>query len=151
MSTLAMEVALAKYFGIRRYIIVPNVSWGLGLHECDLLILTKKDLYATEVEIKRTKYDLIKDLEKRHSHYSSKIKNLFFAIPESLTPHIEHIPDQAGIIIITEKRGKLYCNIARRARANTKARPFTQDEVNKLLHLGIMRIWRVKEKLSKLL
>lgn len=150
LTTLEMEVAIAQYFGIRKNIIVPNVSFGLGIHECDMLILTPS-LYATEIEIKRTCPDLIKDKEKSHGHRSNKIKTLFFAIPSYLEDCIEHIPDHAGVIIVYKKKGIIHCNIVRRAVTNTLARAFTQTEVNKLLQLGIMRMWRLKGKLNKLI
>jgi hypothetical protein len=51
LKTAEMEVELGRYFNYRQNIIVSNVSWGLGIHECDLLIITKSG-YATEVEIK---------------------------------------------------------------------------------------------------
>lgn len=151
LSNLQMEVALAKYFNVRKYIIVPNASWGLDLHECDLLILMKKSFYATEIEIKRSKADLENDLKKRHGHHSNKIKNLYFAIPAELQEHIGLIPDRAGVVLIHSKPGRVTkCQIVRRAKANTNARPFTREEVNKMLEIGIMRIWKLKEKLSKL-
>lgn len=62
-TTLDMEIVLMEYFGVNRNIIVPNVSWGLNLHECDLLIFSKSG-YATEVEIKISKQDLLKDKNK---------------------------------------------------------------------------------------
>jgi hypothetical protein len=65
MKAIHVELAVASYFGIRRHLIVPNVSWGLGLrHECDLLIVRESG-FAAEVEIKVSKSDLKKDVEKR--------------------------------------------------------------------------------------
>ena len=46
-----------NFFNYRANLIVPNISWGLGLHECDLLVLTSSG-YATEIEIKVSKADL---------------------------------------------------------------------------------------------
>lgn len=47
-----IEIAIARYFGIRQNAIVPNVSWGLGFpYECDLLILRDSG-FAIEIEIK---------------------------------------------------------------------------------------------------
>ena len=151
LSNLQMEVALAKYFNPKKYIIIPNASWGLDLHECDMLILQKRTFYTTEVEIKRSKADLENDLKKHHGHYSTKIKNLYFAIPAELQEHIGLIPERAGVILIHSKPGRVTkCQIIRRAKANTQARAFTREEVNKMLELGIMRMWKLKEKLSKI-
>jgi hypothetical protein len=144
-----MELALVNYFDMRRYIIVPNIRRGLRIHEVDLLIVN--DLfYATEVEIKISKADLIKDLKKKHQHKSTKIKNLFFAIPRSLEPYIEYIPINAGIIIVDFANDISSCSIIRRCKPYSRARKLTQIEINKLLKLGIMRVWRLKEKLNNL-
>jgi len=40
MKTIEMEIAFARYFGIRQNLIIPNVSWGMDTHECDLFVLT---------------------------------------------------------------------------------------------------------------
>ena len=59
-----IELAIAKYYGTREHIIVPNISWGFDyMHECDMFII-KKSGYAVEVEIKRSKNDLINDFKK---------------------------------------------------------------------------------------
>lgn len=69
MKTIELEIAIMEYFGIRQNLIVPNVSWGMnGLHECDVLILSKAG-YATEVEIKISKPDLLKDRDKKHCKF----------------------------------------------------------------------------------
>lgn len=74
-STLQCEVAIMKHFGIRANLIVPNVSWEIyslpfrTLHECDILILSNSG-YATEVEIKISKADLLKDREKNIITYT---------------------------------------------------------------------------------
>lgn len=36
-TTIEIEERIANYFGVRRCIIVPNISWGMYMHECDLL------------------------------------------------------------------------------------------------------------------
>ena len=89
MKTIDIEIAVMKWIGIRRNLVIPNVSWGIsmkhpttykwmGLHECDILSLTKSN-YAMEVEIKTTKSDLLKDKEKTHGHNSNLIRYLYFA------------------------------------------------------------------------
>lgn len=56
-SLLEMEIAIANLFDIRKNIIVPNISCGLGIHECDLFIVRNSG-YCIEVEIKRSEQDL---------------------------------------------------------------------------------------------
>jgi hypothetical protein len=152
LKILDIEVALTNsLYKITRYFVVPNVSWGLGFnHELDILAVTK-DGYATEIEIKTSKQDTIKDLEKSHKHYSDKLKYLYFAIPEYGESWIEHIPKDAGVILIKRKNnGHLYGVVFRKAEANKKCRKLTIDEQIKLGRLAAMRIWKLKKKVDKL-
>lgn len=146
MNCLDIEIALMNEFGVRRNMILPNASWGLGLHECDLLIIRKSG-YAVEIEIKTNKYDLINDKKKKHGHRSYKIRQLYFAIPTELMPYIEHIPERAGIIEIQEgdTSYKPYkCVFHRKAKINGSYK-FTDKELIKAGHLGMMRILGLKE------
>jgi hypothetical protein len=155
-----MEIAVSSYFSPRRNLIVPNVSWGMFSHEVDLCVLSPAG-YATEVEIKVSRSDLIKDKEKRHGHDGIMIKHLYFAIPEHLEKDIEHIPERAGVLVVKwNEPWKMYgsraiegywsCKKKRDAKLQYK-RKWTDYERNNLLRLGAMRIWRLKEKLQKAL
>ena len=53
-KTIEIEEALARYFGFRENIIVPNISWGAGFDEVDLMVI-KKTGYVIGVEIKISK------------------------------------------------------------------------------------------------
>jgi len=141
-STEEIESTLANHFGIRQNLIVPNVSWGLGVHECDLLICSKAG-YCTEVEIKISASDLKKDLDKYHQHKSKKIKYLYFAIPSYLASSIEYIPNRAGIFIITSQR-RVFC-IAKPLQ-NKECRPLTEKEQYEMARLGALRIWNLKNR-----
>lgn len=141
-STEEIESAISNHFGIRTNLIVPNVSWGLGVHECDLLICSKAG-YCTEVEIKRSASDLKKDASKGHNHKSKKIKYLYFSIPSYLSKYVEYIPLNAGIFIITSKH-KVYC-IAKPIQ-NKDCRPLTLQEQYEMARLGALRIWGLKSK-----
>ena len=149
-TTIEMECALANFFGIRVNLIVPNISWGLALHECDLLIISKAG-YITEVEIKVSKADLKKDKEKRHNHKNRYItmKQFYFAVPEKIKPEFcyEHIPKHAGLIIVS-KNGR--CRIERTATINTQATALTEKQLFQAARLGTMRIWTLKKKIIKL-
>ena len=152
MNCLDIEIALMYEFDIRRNLIIPNASWGLGLHECDLLIIRKSG-YAIEIEIKTDKYDLIKDKLKRHGHYNNKIRQLYFAIPTELMPYIEHIPERAGIIEVLDSKNKYsaskHCVFHRKAKINGKYK-FTDKELIKAGHLCAMRILGLKKTIRKL-
>lgn len=162
-----IEIGIAGYFGYRQNIIVPKLSWGFNwIHECDVFIL-KKSGYAVEVEIKRTKSDLVKDLQKKHQHKDDRIKELYYAIPkEYLDDWSKLIPDHAGIIsyekyeddIWDRKRRKyggkkgfrMYVRRCRSAKPNKNARKLTTEEKLKVAHLGCMRIWKLKQYKTKL-
>lgn len=160
-STLKMEIELSKYLNFRKNIVVPNVSWGMFTHECDLIRLTPSG-YCTEIEIKVSLSDLKKDKEKRHKHMdggiygygTNKIKYLYFAIPEYLEKHIEYIPDRAGILIVRKIKKEWYPKPIFRVEEIRKPKTqcnykFSEKERIKLLSLMAMRIWRLKQKLAK--
>lgn len=95
---------LSKRFNYRRNTIVPNASYGIGVHECDVLVANAIG-YCTEIEIKRSRSDLLADFKKKHTHDSVKIKYLYFAIPEELYDGCwKDIPFNAGIITVARKR-----------------------------------------------
>ena len=151
-----MEIAIAKYFGIRKHIIVPNLSWGFFNHECDLF-LVRKSGYGFEIEIKRTKYDMLADFKKYHQHIDrqNRIVQLFYAFPLELLPKVEEfVPQQCGIITVEKymfDNEYIGCvRIYRDAKRKTGAKKLTQKEQLKIAKLGTMRIWTLKEKLNNL-
>lgn len=151
MKTIDMEITLANYFGIRQNLIVPNVSWGMDSHECDLFVLTPAG-YGWEIEIKVSKADLLKDKNKRHGHYLSKIKFLYFAIPDYLESYVFEIPLRAGIIIIRPNKNYdcgYWCEKFRKPLANGRSYKYTDAERLQLARLGALRIWGLKKKLCK--
>lgn len=161
-KTLDMEVAVSNYFSPRRNLIVPNVYWGLFGHEVDMCVLSPAG-YASEIEIKVDRSDLIKDKEKRHGHNDPMIKYLYFAIPEHLEKDIEHIPERAGVLIVKwNEPFKMYgyknpmqagwwsCRKKRDAKIQYN-RKWADYERSNLLRLGAMRIWGLKTKLQKAL
>jgi hypothetical protein len=142
-----IEVLVANMWGYRQNIVVPNVHWGAGLHECDMLILSKCG-WASEIEIKVSKADLKKDSTKGHGHNSSKIKYLYFALPDFLCES-EYIPQRAGIIAITPvyKGFGFYAKLIRHSEPNKAARKWDDKERANLMRLGCMRIWSLKSAL----
>lgn len=152
-----MEVAIAKMFGIRQHIIVPNLSWGFdGMHECDLFLI-KKSGVGVEVEIKRTKSDFLADFKKRHEHKDrlNRITEFYYAFPENLVDKcMEQIPEHAGIItceryIDYKKQERVSAHIKRQPKRIKGARKLTEEEQLKIARLGCMRIWSLKEKIIK--
>ena len=157
MKTIEIEIALMRYLGIRTNLIVPNVSWGIaGLHECDILSLSASN-YATEIEIKVTKYDLLKDKEKAHNHVHNHITYFYYAVPEGLEDiALESIPGRAGLYVIT-------CNLntydpslvghevklIRKCQRNGAAIKWSEKERHQLARLGAMRILGLKIKANE--
>ena len=144
-TTKEIELALALFFDKRKNIIVPNVSWGIFKYELDLCVLDSKSFYAKEIEIKISKSDLKADAKKRHHHDNNMIKYLYFAMPKKMKDCEEFVPENAGILLITEKGEVL---IHRKPETNINAKKWEYKEAYKLARLGVMRFWnlRIKDK-----
>ena len=157
MKTIDIEIAVMKHIGIRQNLIVPNVSWGissntLNLHECDILSLSKSG-YATEVEIKVSKHDLLKDGEKWHGHHHNYIANLFFAVPELLEGiALTNIPERAGLFVAKKYTpgNEIFIEQVRACQRNKDAVKWNEIDRYKLARLGTMRILGLKQKIRKL-
>lgn len=149
-SLYEMETAIADLFNYRKNVIVPNISWGIGIHECDMLIVRIQTGFAVEVEIKRSKADLKADFKKEHKHNDDRIKEFYYALPEELIESCkELIPETAGLISVRLYRKKYKAEIIKKAKIN-KARRLTEHELLRITHLGTMRIWSLKNKINKL-
>jgi hypothetical protein len=145
-----MEIALIGFLDIRKNIIVNNVSWGLFNHECDLVSVSKAG-YATEIEIKISRGDLIADKKKKHAHNNdNRLKYLYFAIPSKLLKDIEHIPKHAGIIEVFDMNGRNKCRYIREAKKRPTCTKLTDKEITQLYRLGCMRIEGFMIKVSNL-
>lgn len=164
MKTLEMEIAVMAHLNPRQNIVVPNVT-GAGvnfgnvdyLHECDVLSLSKTG-YATEVEIKVSKSDLKKDLQKQHAHDNRFIKYLYFAVPRNLVATaIELLPENIGILCVERRpfwNGKVAENpsveVIRGAIPRKDARKWNEAQRNQLMRLGVLRILGLKRKIREL-
>ena len=145
LKVIDMELSLSTYLNARTNLIVPNVHWGIDIHECDLLVITPSG-YAWEVEIKTSKADLLKDKEKSHGHIDpqGRIKHLYFALPDYLEEHIMHIPHHAGIIVVNSEHG--HCKTIRKPGIMGKYK-WSDKERFMVARLGALRIWRLKKKI----
>ena len=152
-TSLDIELALARYFNPRQNLMVPNISWGMDMHECDMLIMSKSG-YLTEVEIKISASDLKRDQEKRHGHIDGRIKALYFAIPEVLLKHEILIPERAGILVIRKswesaRYGRFEAGLWRKPKINAQAPALTEAEKFNIARLGALRMWTLKRKIQK--
>jgi len=147
-----IEIAVTNHFGYRQNTVVPNVSYGLNIHEIDLLIVSKSG-YCTEVEIKTSISDLKADLKKEHQHKSNRIKYFYFAIPEGLQEKaLPLIPERAGLIIVKQgEYDSIRCEIIKSPIVNNEARALTQVELVKLGYLASLRIWNLKRIVRNLI
>jgi len=142
-----IECAVANYFSPRVNLIVPNVSWGFLFHECDLLVVTPAG-YCYEVEIKTSRSDLKADIGKAHGHRSTKIRRLYFAIPDYMEKDVEFIPERAGILLISAaviNGHDIRCKCVRDPRTNAEARKISEAERFQVARLGTMRVWSLKD------
>lgn len=152
-----IEINLANYFNYRQNLIVPNISWGLLDYEADLLVMSKNGC-ITEVEIKVSKQDLIRDAEKRHSHNSNLVKYLYFAIPDKLLPFIDYIPKKAGILVLSKNNDHYFEEFCwyltvkkiRDAEVNRNLVKLTDTNRYQFARLGAMRIWKLKKEIERL-
>ena len=164
-NSVDIEIAVANMFGYRANIIVPNISWGAGLHECDLLIINKNNI-ATEVEIKISKSDLKADFKKKHrwefinEMYRFKptkcIKFMYYAVPENLVETaVQLLPSQIGILVVKKIVEPKYrmssiivtyykCFYHRRAVGHKLFEPMADKQVMNIGRLAAMRIWSLK-------
>lgn len=148
-----IELALAAHFNYHRNYIIVNASWGMGLnYEADFLSVTP-DGYATEVEIKVSKSDLLADLKKSPwAHGADFVKRVYFAVPTKLVKVCKEVlPEAYGIIEVYEgPYGGLKCREVRAAQNRPKARNLSPKEINNMLRLMSMRVWTLKAKILSL-
>ncbi len=156
LDTLDVEISVMQFFGVDKYLVVPNVSFGVRiggrpLHECDLLVLSKSN-YASEIEIKISKADLLRDRKKKHSHYHDAIKHLWFAVPKNLTSlAVNEIPSRSGLLEVgyDENYKRNYVDVVRKPKANKSAIKWTDEDRLNLARLGCMRILKLKKKIKR--
>lgn len=148
-TTPEVEMAVVRYFGTRKNVVVPNVSWGMFGYELDLCILNCQSFYASEVEIKISKGDLKHDSKKDHHHdrNGNLIRQLWFAMPEKMRGCEEFVPENAGIMFV-DRYGRVTC--ARQPQINKLAKKWTYENAFKLARLGTLRIWNLKEIIKQL-
>lgn len=139
-------------FYCRRWIVVPNVSWGLLPYEADLLAVSKSH-YATEIEIKVSLYDFRADQRKygkfggMTAFQRGRVHKFFYAVPESIGDRVAAELAQcehrgfAGLYVVTEDRhGRRQAKLMRPAKPITAA-PLSDADVLKVARLGVMRYW----------
>lgn len=155
-----IEVALYDHFRFLQNDVITNIYLDYRKHECDLIVIRNQSLYALEVEIKMSVSDLKAERKKkryqRHGidYYhnsdvgmSQRFKEKWFAMPEKMKQKgLELIPDYAGLLTINEHGG---VKIARKAK-KINNRPLTQEQRTDLLRLGVMKCYKLKQRILTL-
>ena len=144
-TTPEMDLAVMDAFDYRKNLIVPNVTSGLGLHECDLL-MCRPTMYGVEFELKLTKSDLMKDFKKDHKHESELIKEVYYVVPAEITAvTLQVVPKEYGVIMVKrDKDLKPVATVMREATIRPGARKWTDEERFQLARLGTHRIHKLK-------
>lgn len=154
-SLLEMETSIAKWFGTRTHIIVPNISWGFLSHEADLVVISKAGCLK-EIEIKRSFSDFKADFKKGHTHgdRQNRITEFYYAIPiELLEKCLPLIPEDAGIITCHKEENKTwlpYARLERKAKRIKGSRSLNTVEQLSIARLGCLRIMPLKYKVIEL-
>jgi len=151
LTSADIEMALTSYQGSpfkpRRYVVVPNVSWGWNLrYEADVIAVSPSG-WCTEVEIKVSRSDLLVDAKKRKWEprgLDARIRRFFYAVPEALRAAVEAWPRRpavAGLIVVGDD------GVGRVVKAATTiktARPATDEEILCLHRLASIRYWDLR-------
>lgn len=149
-----IQVAISDVFGVRDNIIVPNVSWGFfETHEADMVVINKSN-YLTEVEIKRSWSDFIRDFRKTTTHDEGKVMYKFFAIPQSILVKVrsylvENDKIDWGIIVYSEE-GYAWIEYypSNHGQSDSRKKLYIEERLS-IARLGCIRIWKLKSKLNK--
>jgi len=155
MTTTDIELSLAKYFGVRPHIMVPNVSWGAGFSDEKDLIVVRASGYVVECEIKRSFSDFKNDFKKRkwkiYPNLSPTIREFYYVFPEELwrkrKSDIEALLQPfAGVMFVSKKRNQ--ASIAVKAKPNKLARKMNDKQKLMIARLGVLRMWSLKKQLN---
>lgn len=156
-----VSYAVAKgLFPWRRYIVVPNVSWGLLPHEADLVALSAAG-WLTEVEVKVSKADFLADREK-YKHQRAKINGspeliceFYYAMPTTVWEKCkpEDLPEGAGLILCSREEWESdpKARVVQKPMSNPSARKLTDNEREQLLRLGYLRYWGRQEAVERVM
>lgn len=159
MNAREIELAVARHFGTRNKICVPNISHGFTPcgWEMDLAILTGSG-YLYEVEIKTSVADLRRDRHKKRwtrpnelARFNEVVSQYFIAVPIELVARIgDDLPEFAGLLSCRlEKKNPYYypgqfyrVHVDQvRPSAKKRGRALTEGERYQLARLGVFRYW----------
>lgn len=154
MTTKELEYAIYKEYFNSSILTITNLRTVVK-NECDVAVINKSR-YLIGFELKISKADLLADFKKKHNHFCTKVRKMYFVIPEDMKKYKELIPEEYGIIVVQKGtwddsfmkenpvRKTMYrCNKIREAKTN-KCEKITDDEYINLCRLASMRYWTQK-------
>lgn len=158
---IELIIAKSREFDYTKKLVVFNVN-GISdvlqiWHECDVLVCTNAG-YLTEIEIKRSYTDFLNDFKKKHSHYSSYIKNFYYCVPfkikDKVINYLNSIDNKndwranAGVIVFYDNYD--WIDIERVSVVNKKCQKLSFEQKLYLARLGSMRVIALKSKILRI-
>ncbi len=161
-----MEIAVARFAGIQRNLVIPNLSHSFFAHECDVVSVSQAG-YMTEYEIKTSLADLRREWGKQrwkwHRYYrdnpnpnrftrdgfSDLIRQYIICVPDAIGDRaLPLIPDDIGAGLFTfderpyfPEAGLFISRKLAHPRINASARKLTLAEREHIGRLMAMRYW----------
>jgi len=147
---MALTSEVGSLFYCRRYVVIPNLSWGFLNHEADLIALsTSKILH--EIEIKVSVADMKAELKKKHIHGDQRVSALWYAVQSEIAEQVKPmLPDRAGLVAVSVRyssdwgRNVFVTKILKRPRLKNPTYKISAKEEYQLLRLGVMRMWSTR-------
>lgn len=137
---------------IRNNVIVPNVSWGMGIsYEADLVVVNRQG-FATEYEIKRSYSDFVADFCKKVKMRTKPrgcIDSItcFHCQREIAEVFLQRNGIEMPAVLFYDDNGKITSN--GKASYMGSGRKMFLEEQLKLARLGVMRYWNLRDKQTK--
>jgi hypothetical protein len=144
-------VGPGAYFERRRWLVVPNVSWGWGLsYEADVIAVGKTG-WCHEVEIKVDRQDLVNDVKKKkwERGLGARIQKFWYAVPVELVdvalavrpPGLDVLPGVISVGPPSSSGAFPKVSVVRVAAPRANSRRINDDERGELLRLAGLRYW----------
>lgn len=142
-------------FPWRRYVVVPNVYWGLLPHEADLAVLSDAG-WLSEVEIKIRVSDFRNDAKKaKHKSPGLSVRgdcitDFYYAMPADIWAKSNPEWLLLGAGLITVEANHTFpehdmAKVVQKPMARPTARKLSEAERLQLIRLGYLRYWSRRE------
>lgn len=166
-TTLDLELAVMRYFDIRKNLIVPGITEMSNLvsFELDMIVITKANM-AYGFELKNTKADLKKDFSKGQlkeidevwngktglERYYGKFKHFYYVVPRLIKDDaLALVPDMFGVFVVDKMKGGVVRFYDARPAKKLFNYKWSDEEKYAVARLGAMRIYGLKRKIELIL